>query len=113
MRLYEIVLILDSSLEDEEIQGLIDRVGSLVTSQGGEVVDIDRWGRRRFSYELADRWEGYYTIVQAQGEPEMVTEVDRNLSITDEVLRHKIVRLPSHVAQRVLARANTAPSSED
>ncbi|MGC8465860.1 MAG: 30S ribosomal protein S6 [Acidimicrobiales bacterium] len=115
MRVYELVVILESSLDDDEIQEQIDKISSLVSAQDGSVLKIDRWGRKRFAYELKDRWEGYYVIVQLKGEPKMVAEVERNLYITDEVLRHKISRLPVHVAEKVLSRVGSTPStpSED
>ena len=111
MRKYEIVVILDPSLEEEQIQASLERLTGVIASNSGEVVKIDHWGRRRFAYELADRWEGYYAIVEADGLPETVAEVDRTLSIADEVLRHKVVRLPAAaIARRATAAAATSES---
>lgn len=109
MRKYEIVVILDATLDEEQIQASLERLSTVISSNAGDVVKIDHWGRRRFAYELADRWEGYYVVVEADGLPETVAEVDRILSIADEVLRHKVVRLPAAAIAR-RATAAVAPS---
>lgn len=113
MRLYELVVILDSSLDEDAISDHLDRIGKTIVSQGGSTVSVDHWGRRRFAYELADRWEGYYVVIQAQGEPAMVAELERTLLITDDVLRHKVIRLPENVASKILSRVGSTPASEN
>jgi small subunit ribosomal protein S6 len=79
-----------------------------VRSRGGSVGRIDRWGRRTFAYELKHRTEGFYVFIEVVAEPEAITEVDRTLTLTDEVLRHRIIRQPETSAGR--ARPAEAPS---
>ena len=100
MRPYEVVVIIDASLEDDVIRATIDRATELVRSRGGTPNRVDRWGKRRFAYELKHRWEGYYALVDITAEPAVVAELDRMLSLADEVIRHKIIRLPEGVAGR-------------
>lgn len=94
MRQYEIPIIFDASLEEEAIRGVLDRVTAAISSNGGNPGRLERWGRRRFAYELAHRWEGYYVLLEASAEPAAMVEVHRVLSLADEVLRHKVVRVP-------------------
>ena len=94
MRPYEVVIILDSSLEDDVIQAAIARATQLLTDRGATVKNTDRWGKRRFAYELHHRWEGYYVLLNVSAEPAAVAELDRMLSLADEVVRHKVIRLP-------------------
>lgn len=108
-RPYEVVLIIDSGLDEEVIKGTIDKATDLIKNQGGLVGRIDKWGRRRFSYELKNKMEGYYAVVELDAEPAVVAELDRVLSITDEVLRHKIIRTPE-ISSKQKAAAN--PVSE-
>ncbi len=108
MRVYEVVVILDSSLEDEQIDEYLSRVESVVSSREGKVFGVERWGRKRFSYEINHRREGYYAIVRIQGVPDTVAELDRTLSISDEIIRHKIMRLPEKVAAKFLAGSSTS-----
>lgn len=93
-RPYEVVLIIDSALDEDVIKASLDKTAELVKAQGGLVGRVEKWGRKRFAYELKNRWEGYYAIIEIDAEPEVVAELDRVLSITDEVLRHKIIRTP-------------------
>ncbi len=92
MRPYEIVIIFDASLDEAVIRSHIDRVTEHVRSKGGTPGHVDRWGKRSFAYELKHRHEGYYVLVEVMAEPEVVAEVDRMLALSDEVLRHKVIR---------------------
>ncbi|HZT64544.1 MAG TPA: 30S ribosomal protein S6 [Acidimicrobiales bacterium] len=100
MRPYEVVVILDASLEEEVIRSILDRATDLIRSTGGNVSRVDRWGRRRFAYEVQHRAEGYYTLIEMSAEPATVAALDRILFLADEVIRHKIIRIPDHVAGR-------------
>lgn len=94
MRPYEVVIIIDSALEDDVIQGAVTRATQLLTERGATVNNTERWGKRRFAYELAHRWEGYYVLLDVSSEPAAMAELDRMLSLADEVVRHKVIRLP-------------------
>lgn len=100
MRPYEVVVIFDASLEEEPIRAVLDRASQVISSGGGNPGRIERWGKRRFAYELKHRWEGNYVLVEATAEPAAMAELDRMLQLADEVVRHKIIRLPEKVAGR-------------
>ena len=101
MRSYEVVIILDAGLEEEAIRASVDRSSDLIRSRGGDPVRVDRWGRRRLAYELDHRTEGYYVLLHTQAEPMAVAELERALHLADEVIRHKVVRIPDRVAGRM------------
>jgi len=100
MRPYEVMIIFDAGLEEESIRAVLDRSVEALTSRGGTVARVDRWGRRRFAYELKHRLEGYYVLLEANAEPPAMAEMDRVLSLADEVLRHKVIRVPDSIAGR-------------
>lgn len=100
VRPYEVMVILDAGLEDDVIRSVIDRTVDLISSRGGTPGRIDRWGKRRFAYEMRHRSEGYYVVIEATAEPAVMAELDRVLFLADEVLRHKVIRLPEGVAGR-------------
>ena len=112
MRPYEVMVILDAGLEEEAIRSSIDRATDLIRSRGGNPTSVDRWGRRRFAYELKHRWEGYYVVLRADAEPSVMMELDRSLHLADEVLRHKIVRLPDKVAAAASKAAASLAGAE-
>ncbi len=78
-----------------------DRVAELVRSRGGSVGHIERWGRRTFAYELKHKTEGFYLFMEVVAEPEAMAEVDRMLALTDEVLRHRVIRQSDKLASRI------------
>jgi small subunit ribosomal protein S6 len=106
-RPYEIVVIVDSSLEDQAIEGIVKRTGALVTAQGGTPGRIERWGRRKLAYEIEKKADGYYFLMEATGVPANMAEIDRQLFLQDEILRHKIIKVPAAAAGRSI----TAPPS--
>ena len=112
MRPYEVMIIFDAGLEEETIRAVIDRATEALTARGGTVVRVDRWGRRRFAYELKHRLEGYYVLVEATAEPAAMAEMDRVLSLADEVLRHKVIRIADRFAGRGPRPAPAVEASE-
>jgi small subunit ribosomal protein S6 len=109
VRHYEVMVILEAGLEEEAIRATLDRTTQVFTAGGATVEKVDRWGKRRFAYEVRHRNEGYYALIQAVSEPAAVAEVDRMLGLADEVIRHKVVRLPEGV---VAARSTRPPASD-
>lgn len=109
MRPYEVMVIFDAGLEEDVIRGIVERATELVRSKGGNPGRVETWGKRRLAYELHHRTEGYYVLLEVTAEPAAMAELDRMLSLADEVIRHKVIRLPESVAGR--ARPAAAPSS--
>lgn len=98
MRPYEVMIIFDASLEEETIRAAIDRHADALRSLGAIPGRIERWGRRRFAYEIKHRWEGYYVLLAARAEPAAMEQLHRRLSLADEVIRHKVIRVPEALA---------------
>lgn len=94
MRPYEVMVILDATLEESAVQAVINRTTELLNASGGVVTRVDKWGKRRFAYEIGHRSEGYYLLLEISLGGDGVAELDRALRLTDEVIRHKIVRMP-------------------
>ena len=98
MRPYEVMAIFEATTEPSVIQGELDRALEVIRTNGGNPGAIDRWGKRSFAYEVNHKREGYYVVVEFTGEPQTVAALDRMLGLADEVVRHKVVRLPDHKA---------------
>jgi small subunit ribosomal protein S6 len=96
MRRYEMMIILDPSLEESTVQPSLDQFLSVITTEGGSVDKIDVWGRRRLAYEIEKKPDGIYAIVDMVAEPDVVHELDRQLSLNEAVLRTKILRPEMH-----------------
>lgn len=91
MREYEVMLILPPDADESVVATSVDRIGRTIGDAGGEVGKIDRWGRRRFAYEIDKQTEGYYVVVAFKADPAVLAELDRALSLADEVVRFKVV----------------------
>jgi small subunit ribosomal protein S6 len=88
------MLILPADADEALVSTAVDRIAKAIEPAGGSVSGIDRWGRRRFAYEMNDQHEGYYVVLRFTGDPSIQPELDRVLNIADEVIRHKIVVAP-------------------
>ena len=108
MRPYEVMVIFDAGTEPPAIQAVVDRTLESIRANAGNPGAIDRWGRRPFAYEVNHKREGYYVLIEFTGEPSTVSELDRLLSLADEVIRHKVIRLPEKIAGRKAAAATEA-----
>lgn len=93
LRKYEILVLVDPEADDDTVGQAVDRVRGIISAQGGEVSSVDAWGRRKLAHEIDRKTEGTYFVASFQAEsPAPLAELDRVLSLTDEVLRFKIVR---------------------
>ena len=92
MRHYEIMVILDPSLEERTVAPSIDTYLNVIRTAGGSVEKLDVWGRRRLAYEIAKKSEAIYAVIDLQATPEAVAELDRQLRLNESVLRTKVIR---------------------
>jgi len=93
MREYELMYIARPSLEPEQYEALQQRVEGIIARDGGEMTGLDVWGKRKLGYPIKHETDGYYVVLAFKGGNELVQELDRVLSITDEILRFKIFRI--------------------
>ena len=91
MKSYEIMYIV-KPYEDEKFEAVIEKFNTLITNNGGVIEKTDRWGKKRLAYEMQGLNEGLYVLVTFIAEPAAVKELDRVMKITDEILRHMIIR---------------------
>ncbi|MGI8757652.1 MAG: 30S ribosomal protein S6 [Acidimicrobiales bacterium] len=112
MRAYELMVIFDGDLDESTIAGVINQVTAQVETADGVIAKTDKWGRRRFAYEIDHKTEGFYVVFEIEAEPGALDTVDRNLRLADEVVRHKIIRLPDHEAHKRGLLGAPAPAVE-
>ncbi|HKD97432.1 MAG TPA: 30S ribosomal protein S6 [Micromonosporaceae bacterium] len=92
MRHYEIMVILDASLEERTVAPSLDTYLNVIRTAGGSVEKLDVWGRRRLAYEIKKKTEGIYAVIDLQATPAAVAELDRQLRLNESVLRTKVIR---------------------
>jgi small subunit ribosomal protein S6 len=92
MRTYELMTIHRPEMADDDVRNEIGRLSDFLTEAGANVHTPDYWGKRRFAYEIDHINEGYYTVVNFEADPAIVSDLDRVLGLADTVVRHKVVR---------------------
>ena len=100
MRAYELMVIADSDVDDAGVQAINDKIAELTAAAGAEIAKTDLWGRRRFAYPINHKVEGSYTVFEITAAGGALNEVERYLRPADDVVRHKVVRLPDFEAER-------------
>jgi len=93
MRIYEELFIVRPDATEEEIDAYIEQVKGVITSGGGTVDKVDKWGIRRLAYRVEKRSEGFYVLVQFTAGPQVVKEVERRMRVTDMVIKWITVRI--------------------
>ena len=115
MNKYELIYIIDTTVEEEARKALIEKFNGIIAANGGEVVKVEEWGKRRLAYAIDYKTEGYYVYVAFNGASELPKELSRNLGINESVIRSQVVRLvekKSSVKPRPVRVAPVAPAAE-
>ncbi|SKA97505.1 SSU ribosomal protein S6P [Caloramator quimbayensis] len=93
MKKYETLYVVAPTLTEEEVKGVIEKVKGVIENGGGVVENIDEWGKRRLAYEINKVNEGYYVLMNFSANNELPKELDRVLRISDNIIRHLVVKL--------------------
>jgi small subunit ribosomal protein S6 len=96
LRAYEVMVILDPSLEERSIEPSLDKYLNVIRNDGGTVESVEVWGRRRLAYEVKKNAEGIYAVIALNAEPATVKEFDRQLTLNESILRTKVMRPDAH-----------------
>ena len=90
---YELVVIVSPAVEEEGFEAAIESVNRFVTGRGGVVSDVERWGKRRLAYPIEHHGEGSYVLTRFRMKPEYNRELESNLGISEDVIRHLLIKL--------------------
>ena len=93
MRNYEMLMIISPEITDEELPNAIDKVTQQITTRGGNVTETNNWGKRKLAYPIKHFKEGNYILTYLEADPGILPEFEANLRISEDILRHLIIRL--------------------
>jgi small subunit ribosomal protein S6 len=93
MQRYELAVIINPDVTEESIPSVLEKMTRFITQMGGTTIKVDRWGRRKLAYPIKHYREGEYVITEIELEPEKTGELKANLRLSDEFLRHLLIRL--------------------
>jgi len=88
---YELMYIIDPTLEQDKKDAAIEAVKEIVTNNGGEVSDVNVWGMKKLAYPIEKKEEGYYVVMEFKANTDVPKELDRRLKISDAVIRHQTI----------------------
>jgi len=105
--------VLAPDLQEADLTTATERVSSLITNRGGEITKTDTWGRRRLAYPIRRFMDGYYTVLRFNLEPNQTVELDRNLRLNEQLLRHIIVHAEEVPAPRTIRRVSVVEEPKE
>jgi small subunit ribosomal protein S6 len=113
LRPYEILVILNAGLTDEESAALLTQLGETVKGLGAEVTKVENWGKRRLAYDIGKQREGTYAVLEVSAEPAMVKEFERQLKLNENVLRFLSTQIPIRKKARAGRPQEASPADGD
>ena len=113
MNKYELVYVIDVALEDEARKAVIDRFNGMIEQNGGKVLKVDEWGKRRLAYPINYKTEGYYVLVNFESEATLPREVERTMQIAESILRYLIVKVEEKRSNVKPRPERKAPEAEE
>ncbi len=93
LRDYELIVIISPEVADEEIPATLEKINRFIVERGGSITEASQWGRRKLAYPIKNFTEGNYALTHFKMEPRLTADLEANLGISEEVLRHLLVRL--------------------
>ena len=112
MHQYELMVILDPEIDERTVAPSLDKFLNVVRNDGGTIDSVDIWGRRRLAYEISKKSEGIYAVVQFTATGDTTKELDRQLKLSEAVMRTKVLRAEEAIAQVAAAHKREAEKAE-
>ena len=109
-RAYELMIIIDSDVADIDVPAQMKRAEAWIAEEGGRIASTDNWGRRKFAYEINHKTEGTYVVWEIVTESAGLPTTERQLRLADDIVRHKLFRLPEKEATRRGLLGEAAPA---
>ena len=90
---YELVVIVNPSIADDDVANTVEKVKTFVTGRGGVIAEANQWGRKRLAYPIKKCTEGNYVLIKFNLDPKLTTELETSLKLSDDIVRHMLVKL--------------------
>ena len=98
---YESAVLINAALDDETIKGLIEKIKETITNNGGDLLEIEDWGRKRLAYQVKKSKIGYYAIFRFNSPPDIVPKLERNYQLDENILRYLTVALSKDALEQI------------
>ena len=111
-RTYESVAIINATLEDEQIEVTISRILEVITSHGGEIIDVDKWGRKRLAYPIQKAKSGYYLVLRFKSPTDLIAVLERNYRLDENIIRYLTITLDKFALEEIAKQKASAVAAE-
>lgn len=98
---YESAVLINAALDDETIKNLIERIKETITTNGGDILEVEDWGRKRLAYQVKKSKIGYYVIFRFNSPPDIVPKLERNYQLDENILRYLTVALSKDALEQI------------
>lgn len=112
MHQYELMVIIDPEIDERTVAPSLDKFLAVITKDGGTIENTDIWGRRKLAYEINKKSEGIYAVVNFTAEPATAAELDRQLRLSEAIMRTKVLRAEEAIARVAKVEAAKAKKAE-
>ncbi len=109
---YESVVIINAALEDEQVETTISRIQEFITTHGGEIFDVDKWGRKRLAYPIQKAKSGYYVIFRFNAPTNLISLLERNFRLDENIIRYLTIALTKADLEAIQKQKETSKSEE-
>ena len=111
-RTYESVIIINAALEDEQVEATISRMQETITTHGGELIELDKWGRKRLAYPIKKAKSGYYVVIRFSATTDLVSTLERNYRLDENVIRYLTIQLDKFALEAIAKQKEAAKNAE-
>ena len=93
MKKYELLFLIDSSIENEKIDEVVAKISDVIKNNGGNVTELNNWGKKKTAYEVNKKWEGFYSLINFEAPAELIKELERVLRIDERVMKFLVIKV--------------------
>ncbi|MCX6174435.1 MAG: 30S ribosomal protein S6 [Ignavibacteriales bacterium] len=111
-RTYESVVIINATLEDEQVEATISRVQETITTHGGELIELDKWGRKRLAYPIKKSKSGYYVVFRFSATTDLVATLERNYRLDENIIRYLTIQLDKFALEAIAKQKEASKNAE-
>lgn len=107
-RTYESVVLINAALEDDQIEATLSKIQESITSHGGELIEVDKWGRKRLAYPVKKAKSGFYAIFRFNSTPELIATLERNYRLDENIYRYLTIVLDKFALEAIAKQKEAA-----
>ena len=111
-RTYESVVIINAALEDEQVEATISRMQETITTHGGELIELDKWGRKRLAYPIKKAKSGYYVVFRFSATTDLVATLERNYRLDENIIRYLTIQLDKFALEAIAKQKEASKNAE-